>query len=369
MKTFMFENEINAALSKAESTYEQLCNTMNDLRAGRFSTVAEKKAANENIRQFALDLVGLNDTTVKSPRAYRKAMKKNGGALFEILEDTVQDMLVEGWGEDPFFMQFVEVRNLSDGDSQEFVLEDDVDLTVHKVSGGNHDYILQTLRGGSTFTIGTARYGAAIGADIRSYLLGKVDFARLMQKVYEAFDEKLKAEIYTELQAVGTKLPANSGFNKALAITTANKADIDTLIEDVNAANGNVGVIVLGLESTLKKFGQLTDVDWISSDAKNELYHTGKLGVYEGTPLVGIPQMVKKKGTGVTKLISPDQILILPAGMDRPIKLVDKGDTVMREVNSVGDYQDDLMSFEMEREWGVETIVGKWFGVITVSGA
>ena len=79
------------------------------------------------------------------------------------------------------------MRNLSRGDSQEFWSDNDVILSISKVSGDHHDFILQTLGEGESYTVNTSVYGAAVGTDIDLYLMGRRDWATLTDKIAEAF--------------------------------------------------------------------------------------------------------------------------------------------------------------------------------------
>lgn len=93
--------------------------------------------ANEAIREKFYSILGVDKNA--SRKDMRRAINRHKQEVFEVIEDTVEDLLVSGWGENPFFEQFVEIRNLNDGDTNEFYSEDKTVLTVSKVSGNHHD--------------------------------------------------------------------------------------------------------------------------------------------------------------------------------------------------------------------------------------
>ena len=49
----------------------------------------------------------------------RKAIRRHKIDVFEIIEETVENLLVSGWGENPFFNEFVEIKSMADGDTND----------------------------------------------------------------------------------------------------------------------------------------------------------------------------------------------------------------------------------------------------------
>lgn len=96
-----------------------------------------KEEANEAIRNRLFEALGIDATS--SVKEIRRAYRRNKTAVFDIIEDVIDERLVSGWGDNPFFQQFVEVKNLNDGDRNEFIVEDDSILTLTKFSGNHHD--------------------------------------------------------------------------------------------------------------------------------------------------------------------------------------------------------------------------------------
>lgn len=96
-----------------------------------------KEQANEAIRQQFREVLGLSEGA--SMKEIRRALRANKAATYAIIEDTIDDRLQSGWGENPFFNRFVEVKNLADGDRNEFYVPADTILTVTKFSGNHHD--------------------------------------------------------------------------------------------------------------------------------------------------------------------------------------------------------------------------------------
>ena len=98
-----------------------------------------KEEANKKIVEVFQSVLGINENS--RPGDIRKAVRRNQALLFDIIEETVQNLLVTGWGNDPFFQKYVDQRNLALGDKNEFYSEDDSILSVMRVAGNHHDIV------------------------------------------------------------------------------------------------------------------------------------------------------------------------------------------------------------------------------------
>jgi hypothetical protein len=368
-KKFMNKNLI--------TVFENLGYEFEDMRQLMIDTArgvqgVSKKEAEEKISEMFFTVLDITAEEVKNEKLFKRAMRKHKHEVFEVIEDVVEDMLRQGWEESEFFKEFVDTKNLADGDKNEFWTEQEVYLTVAKVSGDHHDILLQRLGEGESYSVKTSTYGAAVGTDIRLFLTGRKDWSELVNAIYKAFDKKIKDTMYAEVMTVGAKLPANSQLNKAISMTVENKDTVDELIELVSAANGGAEVIVMGVSTAIKKFDKLTSVEWISEGMKDAKHETGRLGYYEGTTLVEIPQRLKRVMNGadetLEKLIASDILLVLPKVENKFVKFVNVGDAEILEITEAGARMDDTMKFEYQQSFGISTQIGRYFGVIKITG-
>ena len=143
------------------------------------------------------------------------------------------------------------------------------------------------------------------------------------------------------------------------------KATFDAIIEKVASANES-GVVIMGTKTALKNLTALTTVDWASPAAsiKEAVANTGIIGSYEGTPLMEIPQKFTDK-TLTTPIVANNKIYIMPAVDNKFIKFVDYGETEL-EVTEKGDTMDDAQSYEVQRRFGVSTLMTRYYGLWTV---
>lgn len=129
----------------------EIKNLMFDLSAGReifdaeADRVISKAEANDALKTFCREELGLTEKSTH--RDIKRALDTPAGKeLFQVIEEVIDYRIATGWKDNEFFNQFVETKNLADGDQNEFWTDDDVILTVAKVAGDHHDLKLGRVR-------------------------------------------------------------------------------------------------------------------------------------------------------------------------------------------------------------------------------
>ena len=348
---------------------DALKNLMFDLALGREiydeeqDRVISTAEASDAIRDLCFEKLGLSKDSTQ--RDIARALKRESALeLFELIEEVIDRKVAQGWEENEFFNQFVDTKNVADGDMNEFYAKQDIILNVAKVAGDHHDLIVQKLGEGETITIPTSVYAVKVGTDIRMFLTGRKDWSEFIDAVAKAFVKKAQDTAYAEVMNAGSRIPAASQFNKTGVLGNATKETFDTLIEDVETANGNAPVVIMGTKSALRKLNALTDIAWVAPSQKESVAQTGLLGFYEGTMLVEIPQRFANNTTA-TKLVDNTKLLIMPQVDNKFVKFVDYGETSI-EVTKEGDTMNDQQTYEVQRRMGVGTVISRYFGVWTV---
>lgn len=321
--------------------------------------VISKTEANKKLLEYSWKILGINERSTKRQR--RRALDAHGREWFNIIEEDIDFKVETGFRESEFFNRFVEERNLSRYDSQEFWSEEDIILSVHRISGDHHDFSLQRLGTGESYTVPTSVYGIAVGADIDLYLNGKLDWNKFTDACAKAFITKIQNSMYSEVMNAGKKLPTNPQFHKTLPISAATKDEFDTLLEDVSIANDNAPVVIFGTKTALKKLTAFADIDWVTDDQKQDVATMGRLGSYEGTALFEIPQRFAPNDV-TKKLVDPKKLLIIAQVEDKFVKFVDSGETEILEITEKGDRMDDTMKYEVQRAFGIGTQISRYFG-------
>lgn len=142
-KMYFSNADTRAVFDNGDCTFAAFNDLMSDVAKGKAIFNKEGKEvstedANKAIRKVMYQVLGLEEGT--KGRELRRAIRKHKTDVFEVIENTIEDMLVSGWGANPFFNEFVEIKNAANGDVNEFYTEDKVILTVSELAGNHHNF-------------------------------------------------------------------------------------------------------------------------------------------------------------------------------------------------------------------------------------
>lgn len=358
-----FSAHVLAVFNEMKTDYDAMTNLMTDVALNHISFDEEagreipRAEAEAKILAFSRQVLQIND--IRDRKHVRRAIRDNARAWFDVIEDTLDVTVQTGLQESEWFQILVEDKSINYGDRQDFYAEDDGVLAVARVGESHHDHILQRLVSGQSYSIPTYRYGVKIGADINKYILGDISWEKMVAAITKAFILMIQEEVYAELKKAVDALPANTF--KGTGVLTKEK--FDEIIENVGSVNGS-DVVIIGTKNALKNLNKIADVDWIAASQKEAVAKTGILGDYEGSKLIVIPNRFADK-TLTTKLFDDKELYIIPNVENKFIKFVDEGDQEVTEVSEKGEAngrQDDMMTFETQRRFGVASVVAKNFG-------
>ena len=363
-----FSTRVMNVFSEMGTSYEEVKNLMFDLYKGELSEGITKAEAESKIREVSLKIFGLTKDSSKRDR--KRAYAENGRQFFDVIEEITDFTVSTGLKENEWFTQLVNYKNLADGDENLFYNEaEEVILSVARMGKRHHDTMLQRLPEGKTYSVETDLYGAAVGADIDRYLLGQEDWTKLIDAITKAFVVMTQDLIFTEILAAPAKLPVQTGFVDAGALTSATRAKFNKVLQNVSTANDNADVVIMGTMVGLQELENLIDVNWISDGQKADKASMGRLGNYGRYQLVEIPQRFAKND--VTSDVYDDNILwVFASGDDKLVDMVDVGETLIDEITERGEANgriDDIMKYEVQRELGVATRIGRYFGQWTIT--
>ena len=141
----------------ADRDYSEFSQLMYDTAVGTLKDGYSKDDANDKIREIMFEVLGVDKDCTR--KELHKAIRRHKVDVFEVIEETVENLLVSGWGSNPFFNEFVEVKSMNTGDTNEFYVPDESILTVAELSGNHHDLFRQRLGAGRTFNVKTSWYG------------------------------------------------------------------------------------------------------------------------------------------------------------------------------------------------------------------
>ena len=362
-----FSERVMNVFSDMNTDYEAMNNLMQDVALKRdLADGISVKEANDKIYEFSLKVLGIDDP--KDHKSVRRAVRDHIREWYDVIEDTVEVVIEVGYQENEWFQSLVDYKNIGAGDRQDFFVETESILSVAKAGKSHHDHIIQRIGVGEPITIPTSLHAIKVGADINRYVVGQVDWTKLVDAIAKAYIADIQTEVAYQIDNVASKLPVQgTQFINTGALSAATKDAFDEIIANVSAANGGAEVIVMGTMLGLKKVNNLVNGDLFANAQKDNNMNTGNIGMYDGSRLVSIPNRFKDR-TYTLKTFDDKKLLILPVVGDdgKFVKMVDRGETLILTKDERGDYLSDIMTHEVQREYGVGTAIGRQIGIWTL---
>lgn len=369
----VFDQLSKDIFAKYDATYEEAKNLMIDLFTGHLDGLSYAEA-NDRLRNLIKGCYGLDGVEKPTSRQLRYAHIDHDRQVYAIIEEAIDVTVSLGLKENEWFNVLVNNRNIAEGDENLFVVEDDnVVLSLARMGKRHHDTILQRLMPGKTYSIDTDLYGAAVGADIDLFILGREPWDKLVTKITEAFIKKIQSVIFTEVSNAVNKLPVQSGFvdSGALSNTATVRRQFNKIPMNVSIANNNADVVIMGTMLALQELENLIQINWIANSMKEDVANNSRLGNYGRYNLIEIPQRFKTlTAAGPTYEFANDKLYFFAAGENKIIDFVDVGETIIDEVNDRGEATgrvDDTKKYEAQREFGAAFRPGKYFGQWTIT--
>ena len=155
-------DRVRAIFSQEDRDLGAFTSLLNTVGAGKVCydknmNAVDKDVANDSIRKVMYQVLEIEEGT--KGRELRKAIRKHKDEVFEIIEETLLNMVNTGWSQNPFFDEFVERKSVANGDVNEFYTKDNVILTVSELAGNHWNLFRQRLGAGRSFQVKTSWYG------------------------------------------------------------------------------------------------------------------------------------------------------------------------------------------------------------------
>jgi len=270
-----------------------------------------------------------------------RGYRENKNTIFRIIEETLSEIVPERVKAN--YEQFAEVKRYAQGEKPIFRRK----TNVHNRNRGKQFVTRVGLAGiyevwklGSaqeSFEVPTSAIGGAAQIGFEEFLDGRVDWAELVNILYEGMDDLIFEEVGEALAEGMAQLPAahkvaSAGFDEAAFDALLNNAKM----------YGNVTIYCTN-EFAVKMIPQEA---WRYTEAmKDELYRTGRLSGYKGERVVILPNSYKNAFEQV-KVIDPSLCYIIPSGADqKPVKIAFEGDLYTNEFENY-DWSRDIHMYE-----------------------
>lgn len=270
-----------------------------------------------------------------------RGYRENKNTIFRIIEETLSEIVPQRIKEN--YEQFAEVKHFAQGDKPIFrrkTMANNRNRGKQFVTRVGLAGIYEVWKLGSaqeSFEVPTSAIGGAAQIGFEEFLDGRVDWAELVNILYEGIDDLIYNEIGAALGEGINQLPA---ANKVVA-AGFQEAVFDALVTEAEMY-GNVTIYCTN-EFAVKMVPQEA---WRYTDRmKEELYRTGKLQGYKGKNVVVLPNTYTD-AFNKTKVLDPSLVWIIPAGADqKPVKVAFEGDLYTNEFENY-DWSRDIHMYE-----------------------
>lgn len=281
-----------------------------------------KEEREEAINKAFFEAIGMpNGYTNK--KEFRKAMRKNETAMFEIIEEIIDGVVNDFDAQDALAERFMEERNLDLGDTNEFYAEGGDELEVVEYSGAHWDCERQRVDRFESFIVKPKSYIISVYEYVDRVASGRADWAYLVNKVAEAIAKKKRELVHTTLVA---------GFNAVAAqpfhyTGTYSEEKVLEVVAHVEAANGS-RPILLGTKQALTRLQGIQTEAY--GNEKNAKGFVSNWYGYECIELTNAIDPAKAGQVGHQLQLPADTIYVVSAG-EKFIKVVNEGAEVSRE--------------------------------------
>ena len=314
--------------------------------------VAGNYSVDDSMEVLRQALVEANGGSTKLDYRAIRDGKCNG--LFAIVEEIINKTVIEGLPESCPLFDYVDYRNLAEGDTNIFEIRDNGLFVVSDIADGTQGLRRQRLTGGEEITVKTQLKGIKIYEELRRVLAGRVDFNELIDKVAESFQKKINNDIYAAVKA---------GFDGLISpykeSGSFDESKLTEIIDHVEAATGKKAFI-LGSKQAVRKITGVKGAD--STSAKEDLYAMGYFGHFYTTPIIVMENAHK---VGSTDFVLSNDLYIV-ASDDKFVKFVTEGDTLIIPGDTLGN-ADLSQEYFMAERYGISVVFAEAFGEYALS--
>ena len=314
--------------------------------------VAGNYSVDDSMEVLRQALVEANGGSTKLDYRAIRDGKCNG--LFAIVEEIINKTVIEGLPESCPLFDYVDYRNLAEGDTNIFEIRDNGLFVVSDIADGTQGLRRQRLTGGEEITVKTQLKGIKIYEELRRVLAGRVDFNELIDKVAESFQKKINNDIYAAVKA---------GFDGLISpykeSGSFDESKLTEIIDHVEAATGKKAFI-LGSKQAVRKITGVKGAD--SASAKEDLFAMGYFGHFYTTPIIVMENAHK---VGSTDFVLSNDLYIV-ASDDKFVKFVTEGDTLIIPGDALGN-ADLSQEYFMAERYGISVVFAEAFGEYALS--
>lgn len=275
--------------------------------------------------------------------------QQNKYEVYRILSETITVAISELMIDK--YRDWVDFKDTALGDIAEFRVTNNDLFKVGLVADGTNQLRRQKLLQGKLAMTGFPM-GVKIYAEFLDFMMGKIDWQDLVNRVAKSMDNKVAELIVKQIENAYTGLDTK--------YVQSGSYDEDKLMELVARVEAKTGekVAIFGTKKALSKLRK-GEVATMAVADKDDIRNYGYVTTLQGVPVVEIPQTLDQNGDFA---LSSDMLFIVPQGT-KMIKLGFEGDAYIAEVNDPATRMDQQMEYLITRKVQLGVVKASYYGV------
>lgn len=275
--------------------------------------------------------------------------QQNKYEVYRILSETITVAISELMIDK--YRDWVDFKDTALGDIAEFRVTNNDLFKVGLVADGTNQLRRQKLLQGKLAMTGFPM-GVKIYAEFLDFMMGKIDWQDLVNRVAKSMDNKVAELIVKQIENAYTGLDTK--------YVQSGSYDEDKLMELVARVEAKTGekVAIFGTKKALSKLRK-GEVATMAVADKDDIRNYGYVTTLQGVPVVEIPQTLDQNGDFA---LSSDMLFIIPQGT-KMIKLGFEGDAYIAEVNDPATRMDQQMEYLITRKVQLGVVKASYYGV------
>ena len=272
-----------------------------------------------------------------------KAMRKNKGEFYELVEELIVASIIEGLPESNPIFQWAETKNGKAGDKPEFRVHKDAVLAVAEVANGTLGIRRQRIFGDTTKTLTPIPHAVKVYEELQRLLSGRADWTDFVNAVSRSFILDTNRAIADAFASVATTTP-----NVISETGTFSETSMVNLIEKVEMNNPGKVARIFGTKPALRNLNMSVS-NMVGETIKDDYYNMGYMGKFNGTDVFELKNGFKADGT--TKILDDTKLYVI-ATDEKFIKYYNEGDALIVE-SALGDNADLTQDYTVINTYAV----------------
>ena len=304
--------------------------------------------ANELIRKAILKTAGCENGWDKYMFDHNKHLVFK--LLSEILEETIGEQIMERYN------SWVDFRSVALGDTIEFRVPNQDLFEVGLVADGTDNLRRQRVLHNKLAMQGF-QLGVKIYEEYLMFVMGKVDFADMVQRVAKSVDNALMRIIVKGIESAyvptGSETYGYAG--------SYNDDEVLRVAQNVEAKTG-LKPVIYGSKGALANLRKSSNALWSDAE-KEEVRNLGHVGKFNGYDVVEIPNFMDNNDQLVLR---QDMIFIIPNGT-KIVKLLNEGNAEVFESTDQHARLDNQVEYQFIQRFQLGVLKSNVYGVIVLA--